>query len=104
MEGRGYHRVSIGICVCVHRAITISLITSGRSMLHQIFLYDREARQMPEMIKQKALKLEPILGSYGACKFSHTFLMEKPLTTTLPSKHIYDVYVVTTHQYIISVT
>ena len=38
-----------------------------------IFLYHREAHQMPETIKQKALQLEPVLGSYGACKISHTF-------------------------------
>ena len=47
-------------------------------MLLQIFLYHREARQMPETINQKALQLEPVLGNYGACKFSHTFPMEKP--------------------------
>ena len=33
---------------------------------------------MPEVIKQKALQLEPVLGSYGACKFSHTFPVGKP--------------------------
>ena len=33
---------------------------------------------MPETIKQEALQLEPVLESYGACKFSHTFPMEKP--------------------------
>ena len=33
---------------------------------------------MPETIKQEALQLEPVLGSYGAYKFSHTFPMEKP--------------------------
>ena len=33
---------------------------------------------MPEVIKQKALQLEPVLGSYGACKFSHIFPVEKP--------------------------
>ena len=47
-------------------------------MLLKMFLYHREARQMPKTIKQKALQLEPVLGSYGACKFSHTFPMEKP--------------------------
>ena len=41
-------------------------------------LCDCEAHQMPEMIKQKVLQLEAILGSYGACKFSHTFPVEKP--------------------------
>ena len=41
-------------------------------------LYCREARQMPETIKQEALQLESVLESYGACKFSHTFPMEKP--------------------------
>ena len=29
-------------------------------------------------MKQEALQLEPVLGSYGDCKFSHTFSMEKP--------------------------
>ena len=33
---------------------------------------------MPEVIKQKVLQLEAVLGSYGACKFSHTFPVEKP--------------------------
>ena len=32
---------------------------------------------MLEMIKQEALQLEPVMESYGACKFSHTFPMEK---------------------------
>ena len=32
---------------------------------------------MLEMIKQKVLQLEPVLESYGACKFSHIFSMEK---------------------------
>ena len=41
-------------------------------------LYRREARQMPERIKQEALQLEPVLGSYEAFNFSHTFPMEKP--------------------------
>jgi len=41
-------------------------------------LYHCEAHQMPETIKQIALQLEPVLGSYGACKFSHTFPVEKP--------------------------
>ena len=40
-------------------------------------IYCREAHQMPETIKQEALQLEP-MESYGACKFSHTFPMEKP--------------------------
>ena len=51
---------------------------SARNTPEQKFLYCREARQMPETIKQEALQLEPVLGSYGACKFSHTFPMEKP--------------------------
>ena len=33
---------------------------------------------MHETIKKKALQLEPVLGSYGAFKFSHTFPVEKP--------------------------
>ena len=33
---------------------------------------------MPETIKQEALQLEPPLESYEACKFSHTFPVEKP--------------------------
>ena len=41
-------------------------------------LYHHEARQIPETMKQEALQLEPVLGSYGAYKFSHTFHMEKP--------------------------
>ena len=60
---------------------------------------------MPETIKQKAIKqktlqLEPVLESYGPCKFSHTFPMEKPFNYNplkLASKHnyVYDMYVVT---------
>ena len=60
-------------------------------MLLQIFLYYCETRQMPETIKQKALRLEPVLGSYGACKLSHTFPMEKPFNykpLKLPSEHM----------------
>ena len=76
-------------------------------MLHQIFLYDCEACQMPDMINQKVLQLEPVLGNYGACKLSHTFPKEKPFNFNplkLPSKHnyVYDMYVVTTHQCIVS--
>ena len=54
-----------------------------------MFLYHREARQMPE---QKAFQLEPVLASYGACKFSHTFPMEKPFNykpLKLPSEHMF---------------
>ena len=40
-------------------------------MPEQIFLYCCEARQIPEMIKQEALQLEPVLESCGTCKFSH---------------------------------
>ena len=60
-------------------------------MLLKIFLYHREARQMPEMIKQKALQLEPVLERYRACKFSHTFPMEKPFNykpLKLPSEQM----------------
>ena len=32
----------------------------------------------PIYAAQKALHLEPVLRSYGACKLSHTFPMEKP--------------------------
>ena len=59
-------------------------------MLLEIFLYHREACQMPETIKQKALQLEPVLGSYGACKLSRTFPMEKPFNykpLKFPSEH-----------------
>ena len=61
-------------------------------MLLKIFLYHHEARQMPEMSKQKALQPEPVLGSYGACKFFHTFPMEKPFNykpLMLPSEHMF---------------
>ena len=33
-----------------------------------MFLYHCEAHQIPETIKLKALQLEPVLGSYEACK------------------------------------
>ena len=43
-----------------------------------MFLYHRKARQMPEISKQKAFQLKPLyLESYGACKFSYTFPLEK---------------------------
>ena len=58
--------------------VAISLITSGSNALEYKFLYCLAARQMPERMKQEALQLELMLGSYGACKFSHTFPMEKP--------------------------
>ena len=64
---------------------------------------------MPEIIKQKALQLEPVQGSYRACKFSHTFPKEKPFNYSplqLWSEHmlIICMYVVTMRQYIISAT
>ena len=40
-------------------------------MLHYIFSYYREARQMPETIKQKALQLEPVLGVMGLVSFPY---------------------------------
>ena len=46
---------------------------------------------MPETIKQEALQLEPLLESCGACKFPHTFPMEKPFKYSplkLPSQHM----------------
>ena len=61
-------------------------------MLQYIFLHDCKAHQMPEMIKQKALQLEPVLGSYGACKFSHIFSVEKPFNYNplkLLSEHMF---------------
>ena len=61
-------------------------------MLLKIFLYHCEASQMPEMIKQEALQLEPVLRGYGACKFSHTFPMEKQFNykpLKLPSEHMF---------------
>ena len=57
-------------------------------MLELKNLYCREARKMPERMKQEALRLEPALGSYGAFKFSHTFPIEKPFNCSplkLPS-------------------
>ena len=57
--------------------VAIFLKTFGSNALEKN-LYCLEARQMPERMKQEALQLEPVLGSYGACKFSHTFPMEKP--------------------------
>ena len=61
-------------------------------MLQEIFLHDCEASQMLEAIKQKVLQLDPVLGSYGACKFSHTFPVEKPFNykpLKLPSQHMF---------------
>ena len=52
---------------------------------------------MPKVIKQKAIQLEPVLGSYGACKFSHIF----PVEMKLPSQHnnyVNDMYIATTRQ------
>ena len=49
-------------------------------MLEENFLYYREARQMPERMKQEALQLEPALGGYGV--FIH-FLWRSRLTTIL---------------------
>ena len=64
---------------------------------------------MPEVSKQKVLQLKSVLGSNGACKFSHTFSMEKPLNYVQAFEitkwtYVYDVYVVKTCQYIISTT
>ena len=72
-------------------------------------IYDCEAHQILEIIKQKVLQLEPVQGSYRACKFSHTFPMEKPFNYSplqLWSEHmlITCMYVVTMCQYIISAT
>ena len=57
---------------------------------------------MPETIKQEALQLEPVLGSYGACKFSHTFPVEKPFNYSplklLELTHVCDVFVVKPRQ------
>ena len=47
-------------------------------MLEQKNLYCHEACQMPKTIKEEVLQLEPVLESCRACKFSHTFPMEKP--------------------------
>ena len=50
---------------------------------------------MPETIKQEALQLEPVLGSYADCKFSHTFPMEKPFNySPLKLTHVRDALVV----------
>ena len=59
-------RPSQGTSSLVSRLTTVSLDTYC------------EAHQMPEMMKQEVLQLEPVLGSYEVCKFSHTFPMEKP--------------------------
>ena len=55
-------------------------------------LYHCEAHQMAEVIKQKALQLEPVLGSYEAYKFFHIFPVEKPFNFSplkLPSQHMF---------------
>ena len=57
---------------------------------------------MPETMKQEALQLEPVLGSYGACKFSHTFPMEKPFNYSPLKTHVRDALVVKPHQCVIS--
>ena len=78
---RGWIKVSImGVPIVRSRSPgdRLFLITSGRNTPEQKFLYCREACQMPETIKQEVLQLEPVLERYGACKFSHTFPMEKP--------------------------
>ena len=57
-----------------------------------MFLYHREACQMPETIKQKVLQLGSFLGSNGFRKFSHTYPMEKPFNyepLKLPSRHMF---------------
>ena len=41
-------------------------------------LYHCEARRMSETIKEKTLQFESVLGSYGACKVSNVFPVEKP--------------------------
>ena len=47
---------------------------------------------MPEMIEQKSASAGASLGSYGACKFSSTFPMEKPFDykpLKSPSGHMF---------------
>ena len=49
---------------------------------------------MPETIKQEALQLEPLLESYEACNFSHTFPVEKPFNYSPLKYPVRDVLVV----------
>ena len=60
--------------------LALSLITSGKSMHAMLNVFislcslskARNAHQMPETIKQKAIQLEPVIGSYKARKvFPH---------------------------------
>ena len=57
-------------------------------------------------MKQEALQLEPVLGSYGACKFPIHFLWRSRLTTVLfevtELTHVRDALVVKPRQCIIS--
>ena len=76
-------------------------------MVEYIFLYHCETRQMPEIMKQEALQLEPVLGSYEACKFSHTFPMEKLFnynSLKLPSECVCSKnmrqYIISTHNFV----
>ena len=65
----------------VYIAIVGSCSPCGRLFFNNFqkkFLYHHEACQIPEMMKQELLQLEPVLGSYGDSKFSHTFPTEKP--------------------------
>ena len=48
-------------------------------------------------MKQEVLQLEPLLGSYGACKFSHTFPMEKSFNYSPLKLHVCYVFVVKSH-------
>ena len=60
--------------------------------LQHLHMHHCKAHQMPQTIKQKALQLESVLGSYEACKFPHTFPVEKPFNYNyckLLSRHMF---------------
>ena len=68
--------------VQVHCVVAILLMTSGRNTLRYNIV--KPAKWWRCMIKQKALQLEPVLGSYEACKVSYTFPVEKPFNFITP--------------------
>ena len=55
-------------------------------MMYLQNVYQREALQMPEIIKQKALQLAYVQVRYGVTKIPHIFPMEHNICTDkLPS-------------------
>ena len=71
-----YYNIGRLLYVHVHLWSLFPLITSVVNMMYLQFIYQREALQMPEMVKQIVLQLACRQEIYGFINISHLGILE----------------------------